>query len=452
MTIELDNIDISFRDYEDFIIIYNLITKEILRLEDVAADIWRVIANGAATLNEIVDSITKIYDCNSADVETDIQEFIKALYQSNVIRINGQYIQNEPQGEEAVQNDSLDYEGTIIQEMQRRNQIYSVTFEMTYKCNERCIHCYANYPTGSDTDRVISPGEYKKILDELYDMNCMHIAFTGGDPFVYDGFFDVFSYARKKGFVCDIYTNGQYLADHQDVMNQIISLRPRAFYISLYGSNASVHDSITSVPGSFDKTINTIYLLKKKNISVVLNIMILSNNCRNAREIVELAKSLNVEFRVGMSLIYKNDGDSSPMDYFIRDKEEIKRVLQIVRENFYSMDVPADSIKEGESICGAGSTALSIAPDGNVYPCISLKVCLGNIFESSISDIWKSKTRINLKDSLKWENAEDCMKCQSKNECPHCIGISNAENGDMFSCNTCDRLIAECLHEISLAQ
>ena len=171
----------------------------------------------------------------------------------------------------------------LIHEMQERDQLYSVTFEMTYACNERCIHCYANYPEDSDTAKVISVSKYKELLDELYEMNCLHVAFTGGDPFMYKGFLEVFLYARTKGFVCDIYTNGQYLADHYDVMECILRQRPRAFYISLYGSKSEVHDGVTAVQGSFEKTVRTINKLKANDIPVVLNIMLLSVNSDDAK-------------------------------------------------------------------------------------------------------------------------------------------------------------------------
>ncbi len=450
MMIGFDKIDISYRDYEDFIVIYNFRTKEIVRLEDVAADVWRVISEKDETdIDSIAKRISEIYDCEPSQVYSDMHDFIAELYHNGLVKVDGVYSQEKSKGTEQIaKKNDVDYEGKLIQEMQERDKLYSVTFEMTYSCNERCIHCYANYPEESDTAKVISVSKYKEILDELYEMNCLHVAFTGGDPFMYKGFMEVFSYARSKGFVCDIYTNAQYLSDHDDVMDSILKQRPRAFYISLYGSTSKVHDGVTAVQGSFEKTIKTINKLKENNIPVVLNIMLLSVNSDDAEATINYAKSLGVEYRVGMSIIYKNNGDSSPMNYFINDKEIIKHIMKIGCENIYSIDVPLDELKQGDRICGAGCTALSFSPDGDIYPCISLKVRLGNVFKDSIKTVWDSNKRHNLRNALIWRNTVECMECKSQNECPHCVGISQQESGNMFACNTCDRLISECLYEI----
>lgn len=446
--IAINKLDVSYRNYEDFVVIYNLRTKEIFKFEDVAADVLSIIyGNTEVDFDLIVDGILDIYECERADIENDINYFVQQLFEYGIIQIDENYFVTEKSN-----NDNHpvtdDVEGRIINLVYNKSMLYSVTFEMTYACNEKYIHCYANYPEDSDKKIVISMDKYKSILDELYNMNCMHIAFTGGDPFMYKGFEEVFTYARQKGFVCDIYTNGLYLSEHTDVLNRIIRLRPRAFYISLYGPDSDTHDRITTIPGSFEKTVKTISSLTFAGVSVVLNTMLLSVNCDKLDEIIKLAKELKAEYRVGMSLIYKNDGDSSPMKYFISDKEKIKTVLQRNNENVYSIDTPIGEENVSERMCGAGTTTLSISPDGIIYPCISLKIPLGNVANDSLLDVWNGNKRKDLEKLLSWDNAEECRNCESKKYCAHCPGISMAENNSLYACNTCDRMIAECVKEL----
>ena len=449
MKITLDKIDMSYRDYIDFIIIYNNKDREILEIRDVAADIWRdIVLHDGITEDQIVERIASVYGCNPKDIVEDITSFLLDLYDSYVIKIDNQYKAKEVSlGYKEKSTD--DYEGEVIQKMQEYNQLYSVTFEMTYACNERCIHCYANYPEESNKSYIISIEKYKEIIDDLYDMKCMHISFTGGDPFMYKGFFEVFEYARSRGFVCDIYTNALYISEHEETANKIIALRPRAFYISLYGPEAETHDKITCIPSSFDKTVKAVKNLRAHDVSVIFNIMLLSVNCEKIEDIVAFAKSLKADYRVGMSLIYKNNGDDAPMKYFINDKTKVKKVLNVVRQNFYQNEIAVDSKIQSEKICGAASSSLSVSPDGSVYPCISLKTKLGSIRENKISDIWYSKARTDFRDKIVWKNTRQCLKCKTRKECAHCIGISEAETGDMFSCNTCDKLISECMYELN---
>ena len=185
------------------------------------------------------------------------------------------------------------------------------------------------------------------------------------------------------------------------------------------------------------------------DIPVVFNVMLLSENYDDLDGIISLATDLGVEYRVSMSLIYRNDGSDSPMGHFIGDKEKIKNVLRTIRSKVYSVDRPIENKQEqSEFMCGAGVTSMCLSPDGTVFPCVSLKTPLGNINSSTVSEIWSGDARRSIVSSLRWDNTKECNSCPKQSNCPHCAGMSQAESGDMFACNTCDKLIAECISEL----
>ena len=443
-------LDVISRDLDDVIVIKNIRCNEILTLEDVSADIWRFISDKVSTdFMDIVLYISNLYEIDQDEILDDIECFINDLYVSGVIMINGEYISESHTNNAVYTNPYDDYEGKIIQLYQEKGLLYSVTFELTYSCNEKCIHCYANYPSDGQPERNISINQLQSLLSDLYQMKCMHITFTGGDPFMFKDFPDLFSFARNMGFSCDIFTNAVYLSDNERVLKQIISLKPQVFFISLYGADAETHESITTIPGTFDKTIGAIKQIRDAGVPVILNVMLLKNNVDKIENIISFIKELKVEYRIGISLIYKNDGSDSPMNYFVEDKNAIKKSLSIEKERFYSIDQRLGTEKEkGVFFCNAGRSSIDVSPDGTVYPCVSLKYPLGNIFEESISEIWNSDKRTELLTCLTWDNAVKCRECKYVDKCPHCIGISQLETGDMFSCNTCDKTLAECLYEI----
>lgn len=445
MNISFDRLSICSRAFNDFTILYDLQNKTILRLENVAADIWKCICStNIVTDKDIVDTIANDYDCETDMIREDVIDFLDDLYSNGIISIDGIIKKVNPT---ANNSDGTfdDYEGIIIQELTESDQLYSATIEMTYSCNEKCIHCYAHYPSSSPSHNC-TLHDYKHILDELNELNCMHLAFTGGDPFMHDAFLDVFRYSRKLGFVCDIFTNGLYLYDNPKVVNEIIQLMPRAFFISLYGSSPEIHDNVTQTKGSFEKTISIAQLLKSKGIPVVFNIMVLTINCNDLPNMISLSKTLGIEYRWSLSIINRNDGDSSPMNYFVSDKRKIQQCFQSANDKIYSFDKPVFGNEFDEYMCGAGISTISIAPDGTIFPCVSLKVPLGNIKDSSIESSWNSKRRIKLRNSLKWTNTEKCFDCNYRSICPHCPGISQSETGNMLSCNKCDFTVAECLY------
>lgn len=424
---------------------------QIFLFELVAEDIWGFITQQKTTsFAEITEYISSIYDCpNTDDTETDVNDFLQELYANGLISVNSQYTASVDARSTAITSEeSDDFEGKIIADLENINQIYSATIEMTYACNESCVHCYAHYP-GSQNHSDLSLNDYILFIDQLYAMGALHISFTGGDPFVNPDFCKIFKYAREKGFVCDIFTNGLYLSDNKNILDEIISLRPRAFYISLYGACAAVHDSITQTPGSFKKTINTIKAILSNGIHVVLNVMILSKNYNELPSIIKLASELGAEYRVSMSIINRNDGNDLPMNYFINDKEKILNVLKIVKSRAFSIDKLIGNHYNERYICGAGVTSICLSPDGTINPCVSLKIPLGNIKSNLLKDIWNSKNRGSLIESLKWTNAKKCQNCTKNSFCPHCPGISQSESGDIYSCNTCDDIISSCMMSLN---
>lgn len=69
-------------------------------------------------------------------------------------------------------------------------------------------------------------------------------------------------------------------------------MRPRAFYISLYGANQKIHDSVTTIEGSFEKTIRVVKKIKEHGVHVVLNVMLLKLNYLEIQDIIGLAKNM----------------------------------------------------------------------------------------------------------------------------------------------------------------
>lgn len=440
--------DICWREYEPFTVLYDLRTRQMLTLENVAADIWHKIANEqSCELVDIARYIAQQYDCDSGEVISDVCSFVDELYEMGIILLDGGYSEAEAVSGNFAKPDD-DIEGEVMRCLEPCDQIYSATFEMTYACNESCVHCYAHFPGATQSHCVIDFEDYRGAIDELCEMGCMHLAFTGGDPFVHREFPDVFFYARERGFVCDVYTNGLFLYENDALLVRLAKARPRAFFISLYGSNPNVHDAITCKPGSFDRTIHVIKRLRELDVPVVLNVMLLSINHLDLPNVIDLAEKLGVEYRVSASLISRNDGSDKPMEYFIGDKAAIRTAISAIRSNYFSIDVSASGLERTEYMCGAGVTSISIDPSGQIHPCVSLKNVLGNIKTGTVRQAWNSPARKTVMESLRWDNTRECTSCKTRDFCPHCPGMSQAESGDIFACNMCDRIISECIMEI----
>ena len=90
-----------------------------------------------------------------------------------------------------------------------------VSIELTHRCPLECQHCYNNLPMAdkSARNRELSLGEYKRLLDQIAESGCFWILFTGGEIFARADFLDIYAYAKSKGFLITLFTNGTMVTD-----------------------------------------------------------------------------------------------------------------------------------------------------------------------------------------------------------------------------------------------
>ena len=104
MDISINKKDICFRYYSEFAVVYDLRNQQILKLESVAADIMSFLFDKEASqIDEIVNHIVSIYECDGNDIYDDIIDFIQDLYDSGVILFNDNYANNAGSIEKAIE-------------------------------------------------------------------------------------------------------------------------------------------------------------------------------------------------------------------------------------------------------------------------------------------------------------------------------------------------------------
>ena len=90
-----------------------------------------------------------------------------------------------------------------------------VSIEVTRRCPLECLHCYNNLPMSDKAARQseLSLEEYRRLLDELAAEGCLWILFTGGEIFARADFLDIYAYAKSKGFLITLFTNGTMVTE-----------------------------------------------------------------------------------------------------------------------------------------------------------------------------------------------------------------------------------------------
>lgn len=427
------------RKYEDFALVYNIDTNCYCQINETGFDtLTYLLQNQICSIDDVVHYITKLYDIDE-DISEDIISFLEDMSIKSIL------VAENNDKPSVVSNSSGDnFESVLMEYFLNNNILFSATFELTYSCNEHCIHCYAY--DGQNSKPLLTTAEIKKAIDELYDMNCFHIVFTGGDPFIRPDFLEIYNYARDKQFSVDIYTNGIVLSENEDIYRQIVSRKPKGIYMSLYSSSPMIHNKITTVNGSFDKTINAVKKLRRDGINTILNILVMKINLSTIGETIELAKDLDSQYRIGWSISETNVGGKTPLKYRLDNEEDTVQL-------FKSIDLGIiKNIDDDDYICGAGTSSLTVTPYGDIKACNMLNKSFGNIKEHSIEDIWYKKDTNNFINSLIWNNALQCKNCDNKKYCPHCVANSYNSVGNPFMPNENYCFFAKCIAKCILKQ
>jgi len=152
---------------------------------------------------------------------------------------------------------------SLIQEMSQRaldlGVPMSVHFDITYRCNERCVHCYLDH----DDHGEMTTSEIKRVLDELADAGTFFLTFSGGEVLMRRDFFELLEYARNLMFAVRIKTNAVMIGESE--ARRMLELGVDQIQVSIYSHRPEVHDAITKLPGSLRRSIEAIRFLTEGN-------------------------------------------------------------------------------------------------------------------------------------------------------------------------------------------
>lgn len=311
------------------------------------------------------------------------------------------------------------------------------TFELTPRCNLHCIHCYIGKHRVLDDS--LSFENIVIVLDQLADAGVLHLALTGGECTTRLDFEDIYMYAKRKGFLVTIFTNGAEISSK--LINLFKEYPPFFVDISIYGSTEETYEKITGKK-VFKDVLRTLDTLKENNIVFGLKTPIIKQNLDDFDEMNEIATKYGIPYRTGYVMLSTIDQESYPETFMISASEMIyldikDKVLNEIGFNDADITNPwGERFINGEFvplfICNPGVNDVIIDFKGNIAPCAGYRHISKNIFESSFKEIWESYS--NLK-KIPATNKNKCIHCQSRFFCRICPAEQEAKTGDLESVN-----------------
>lgn len=315
--------------------------------------------------------------------------------------------------------------------------ICSCMFELTYRCSEMCIHCYNPGATRNNTEvshradqNELSLDDYKRIIDDMYENGLVKVCLSGGDPFSKEFTWELLEYLYLKGIAVDVFTNGQRVV--KDV-KRLADYYPRLVGVSIYSGVAKDHDSITRIPGSWEKTMQVVKELHELAVPMNLKCCVMQPNLHSYYMVADIAKEYGAIPQYEINITESNDGDICAKQLRLTEEQ-----LQIVlRDNNLALYVGKEAPNYGgmkrdlsQCSCGAGGTGFCMSPNGDLRGCVAFTQTYGNLQEQSISSIFATSATLKEWRSAVIAEYTECGHYDYCDYCNLCAGVNYTEHGD----------------------
>lgn len=295
----------------------------------------------------------------------------------------------------------------------------------------------------------------EKVLDSCIEMceklqRTPYFYITGGDPILHKDFWKLAKLLKEKNITFGILGNPFHLDDK--VCKELHDHGCRKYQLSLDGMRET-HDMFRK-PGSFDTTVEKIDCIKNSGMYCAVMSTVSSANIQDFPELIDLVAEKNVDvFAFGR---YCPTSGQKSEEYHIAP-EDYKAFMEMCHEKFayhkkngckttfqlkdhlwtlflYEkglFKIPEDHdptmIYDG---CHCGIGHMTILPTGDVYACRRMESKIGNVFETSMYDLFNGAS---LDEYRRFDKFEKCSKCELFGYCRGCPAVSFGYTGNMYA-------------------
>ncbi len=332
----------------------------------------------------------------------------------------------------------------LISRTVEKHRPLSVHFDLTYRCNERCVHCYLDH----DDHGELTTAECLQVLDDLARSGALFLTFSGGEIFLRPDLYEILAAARRLHFDISLKTNALLVTPERAA--RLGELGVRRVQISVYSDIPAVHDAITKVPGSLQRTLAAIPILLQHGLQVKLACPLMRENLLAYRGVMALAEKLGVPYILDLTITPMMDGSSGPLAH----RASVSSLLPVLQDARLQAckPQPTSATARPESVwplgsavssgiespayqdlpCSAGHNSCYISPYGDVFPCVQLPQAAGNLRREKFDDIWYHAPQLERLRAIRESQLPICSRCEIRSYCERCPGLALMEGGNLL--------------------
>ncbi len=278
----------------------------------------------------------------------------------------------------------------------RRSVPTFMTLAPTFRCQLRCVHCYAEGRAREDHNELTT-SEIKSVCDQAKELGLLQVTFSGGEPLLREDLPELVRHAHDIGLLTRISTNGWLL--EPEVVARLKEAGLTQCGVSIDSADPEVHDGLRGVPGAYQKAVEGIRNLRDAGILCQINTYAAKRNIAGGvKKIITLARelgALSVYIFFPMA-VGRWEGATDEM----LSAEDRARARELQDLTFVHVEVPTP-----RSTCPLFMRSLLyVSAIGDVTPCPFVPYVLGNIRERPLRDVWLRHCA-----QLNFDYKDDCV-------------------------------------------
>lgn len=318
-------------------------------------------------------------------------------------------------------------------------------FDLTYRCNCNCRHCWLRLPAEEPAGKQeLSFDEIGRIEGEARALGCRRWLISGGEPMLRPDFADIFDLLTRRSLPYSLNTNGTLITP------AIAGLLKRkgAKMVALYGATAEIHDHITRTPGSFAATMRGFAYLREAKAGFTVQLIPMRDNYHQFDAMIRLARSLSPVYRMGAPWLFLSACGSNvrngeilrqrldPADVIRLDPPDTTDDDEEIATDEREHKPPAHPGTTGENslfaACIEGCRDFHVDPYGGMTFCPFVKdpALRYNLRNGSFTEAWDDFLP-SLADKVQGnpEYEQNCGRCEKRGDCRWCPAYGYLEHG-----------------------
>lgn len=303
-------------------------------------------------------------------------------------------------------------------------RLKKLNLEISNPCNEHCVHCYR--VCESTKKGFLSLCDVERIFHEIAPIrnDKLNVLLTGGEVLLNRNWREILIFTLSQKSTVTLFTNGSLMTENDvDFLAKFNNnLDFKGVQISLYSLRPEIHDSVTGLKGSCEKSFKAIKMLKKAGVKVFVSCPVMKINkdffAEEMRWMDEHDINSCADLFIFPSSNYQNSNISQQLS--LDDIEELYKETE--KKNFelgylWGWNRPKDL---DVLFYDAAANGICISGDGSIYPMIGWYKHLGNIHEDSLCDVFRNHPLLNECRKIRIRDFNECVNCDAIGYCSFC--------------------------------